>query len=141
MTLQYIKISSSANEPTRATEHSYGLDIRAAYAVVIPPHTRELIVTQLQIQVPFGCYERIAPRSGLAWKHEIDVCAGVIDADYRGEIMILLHNHGLKSFTIRPGDKIDQLICEKCFMPVVQEVESVEVTSRSHHGFGSTGVN
>jgi len=82
---------------------------------------------------------RIAPRSGLASKHFIDTGAGVIDADYRGQVKVLLFNHGASDFEVKEGDRIAQLVLEKICTPDVQEVEELEESVRGAGGFGSTG--
>ncbi|TQD90159.1 hypothetical protein C1H46_024323 [Malus baccata] len=84
-----------------------------------------------------GC---VAPRSGLAWKHSIDVGAGVIDADYRGPVGVVLFNFSDVDFEIKEGDRIAQLIIEKIITPDVVEVEDLDSTFRGAGGFGSTGV-
>lgn len=84
---------------------------------------------------------RIAPRSGLAVKHGISTGAGVIDADYRGQVKILLFNHGDKDFEVKEGDRIAQLILERIYTPEVVEVEELEESVRGAGGFGSTGTN
>lgn len=89
--------------------------------------------------MPAGCYGRVAPRSGLAAKHGIDVGAGVIDEDYRGNIGVVLFNHGKEAFEIKRGDRIAQLICERIVYPVLEEVEKLTETVRGAGGFGSTG--
>ena len=81
-----------------------------------------------------------APRSGLAWKHSIDVGAGVIDADYRGPVGVILFNHSDQDFAVKAGDRIAQLILERIVMPDVMEVEDLESTTRGSGGFGSTGI-
>jgi dUTP pyrophosphatase len=81
-----------------------------------------------------------APRSGLAWKHSIDVGAGVIDADYRGPLGVILFNHSDQDFAVKAGDRIAQLILEVIVTPEVVEVEDLESTIRGSGGFGSTGV-
>lgn len=81
-----------------------------------------------------------ASRSGLAWKHSIDVGAGVIDADYRGPVRVILFNHSDVDFEVKAGDRISQLIIEKIITPDVVEVESLDSTQRGEGGFGSTGV-
>lgn len=86
-----------------------------------------------------GCYGRIAPRSGLAWKNHIDVGAGVIDEDYRGNIGVVLFNHSNEDFKVIKGDRIAQLICQRIEYPVLQEVTNLDNTSRGAGGFGSTG--
>jgi len=93
--------------------------------------------------IPEGFYGRIAPRSGLAVKKSINVGAGVIDPDYRGEVRVLLFNLGDADFVVEAGDRIAQLILEQCATPPVVEVDSLDETLRSdgyNGGFGSTGV-
>ena len=91
--------------------------------------------------IPEGNYGRIAPRSGLAAKHSIDVGAGVIDSDYRGEVKVLLFNLSDTDFEVKPGDRIAQLIIEKYTMTEIQEVEGkLDDTVRGEGGFGSTGI-
>lgn len=81
-----------------------------------------------------------APRSGLALKHSIDVGAGVIDADYRGPVGVILFNHSDADFAVKPGDRIAQMIIEVIATPEVAEVEDLDATVRGDGGFGSTGV-
>ena len=82
---------------------------------------------------------RIAPRSGLASKHMIDTGAGVIDADYRGQVKVLLFNHGEKDFEVKEGDRVAQLVLERIYTPEVKEVQELEDSVRGAGGFGSTG--
>ena len=139
--MYYVKISSRAYTPVRTTPEAAGLDIRSAEETQIEPGERKLISTQLQIMIPPGHYGRIAPRSGIALHQQIDVCAGVIDSDYRGEIKILLHNHGTNIFYIRQGDRVAQLICERISFPILAEVPVLPNTTRGEKGFGSSGIN
>ena len=81
-----------------------------------------------------------APRSGLAWKHSIDVGAGVIDADYRGPVGVILFNHSDTDFEVKVGDRIAQLIIEVIMIPDVAEVDDLDSTARGSGGFGSTGI-
>lgn len=97
--------------------------------------------TGLAFAIPVGNYGRIAPRSGLAAKHSIDVGAGVIDADYRGEVRVLLFNHSDIDFAINEGDRIAQMIIEKYTLTDLVEVQELDDTVRGAGGFGSTGVN
>lgn len=104
---------------------------------------RALIKTGVRMALPFGQYGRIAPRSGLAYKNGIDVLAGVIDADYRGDVGVILLNTGDSDFVIRDGDRIAQIIIEKIDMDVLTIVDSIKdlgLTDRGEGGFGSTGV-
>jgi deoxyuridine 5'-triphosphate nucleotidohydrolase len=105
----------------------------------VPARGKALVDTQLSIAVPEGTYGRIAPRSGLAAKHSIDTGAGVIDADYRGTVMVLLFNYGEQDFAISAGDRVAQLILEKIVMAPLRQVDDLDVTSRGAGGFGSTG--
>lgn len=97
--------------------------------------------TDIQIEVPEGHYGRVAPRSGLAWKNSIDVGAGVIDEDYRGNVGVILFNFSDVNFEIKKGDRIAQLICERISYPTVVEVDTLSETARGEGGFGSTGTN
>lgn len=98
-----------------------------------------LCKTDLQIALPDGCYGRVAPRSGLAVKHFVDVGAGVVDADYRGNLCVVLFNFGKEDFKVKRGDRIAQLICEKISYPELEEVQRLDETVRGENGFGSSG--
>ncbi|XP_034473916.1 deoxyuridine 5'-triphosphate nucleotidohydrolase [Drosophila innubila] len=100
-----------------------------------------IVKTDLQVQVPEGSYGRVAPRSGLAVKNFIDVGAGVVDEDYRGNLGVVLFNHGDVDFDVKRGDRIAQFICERIFYPELEQVDKLEDTVRGEAGFGSTGVN
>ena len=112
----------------------------SAYDYVVPAKGKELVKTDLQIMVPEGCYGRVAPRSGLALKNFIDVGAGVVDSDYRGNVGVVLFNFSDEAFTVRRGDRVAQLICEKISYPdLEEEKENLSSTERGGNGFGSTG--
>lgn len=117
------------------------LYICSAYDYIVPARGKELVKTDIQIEVPEGCYGRVAPRSGLAWKNGIDVGAGVIDQDYRGNVGVILFNFSDVAFEVKKGDRVAQLICERITYPVVEEVKSLTDTIRGEGGFGSTGTN
>ncbi|XP_010106006.2 deoxyuridine 5'-triphosphate nucleotidohydrolase [Morus notabilis] len=134
------KLSEKAVLPSRGSPLSAGYDLSSATETKVPARGKALIPTDLSIAVPEGTYARIAPRSGLAWKHSIDVGAGVIDADYRGPVGVILFNHSDVDFEVKEGDRIAQLIIEKIITPDVVEVEDVDATVRGSGGFGSTGV-
>ena len=106
----------------------------------MPARGKKLIGTGIAMAIPIGNYGRIAPRSGLAAKHMIDVGAGVIDADYRGEVKVLLFNFGETDFAVSEGDRIAQLIVEKYTQTELVEVTDLSETERGEGGFGSTGV-
>jgi len=137
--LKFKRLSQIAFSPTRGSPMSAGFDLYSAYNHILSGHGKVLVETDIQILLPEGCYGRIAPRSGLAWKYFIDVGAGVIDSDYRGSIAVVLYNFGCDDFVIRPGDRIAQIICEKIEYPVLLEVDEIfHETQRGVNGFGST---
>jgi dUTP pyrophosphatase len=110
----------------------------------IEGHGKGISKTDIAMAIPPGYYGRVAPRSGLAVKHHIDVGAGVIDADYRGNVGVVLFNHSDNEFVITAGDRVAQLVIEKIITPEVVEVEDLDAlgsTARGAGGYGSTGVN
>ncbi|RDW70825.1 uncharacterized protein DSM5745_08336 [Aspergillus mulundensis] len=139
--LQVKKLTPAARAPTRGSAFAAGYDLYAAKEIVIPAKGKGLVDTGLAVAVPEGTYGRVAPRSGLASKHFIDVGAGVIDADYRGEVKVLLFNFSDVDFTIKEGDRVAQLVLERIFTPEVAVVEELAESVRGAGGFGSTGTN
>ena len=137
--LSFKKLDPEAVLPERASQSSAGLDLYSIEAVSLQPGERRLIRTGLAVAIPEGFYGRVAPRSGLAVKKGIDVLAGVIDADYRGEIGCLLYNTGNETITLPAQSKICQLIIEKIITPTAVWVDGLSNTSRGSGGFGSTG--
>ncbi|KAL7586134.1 deoxyuridine 5'-triphosphate nucleotidohydrolase [Lactuca sativa] len=134
------KLSEKAILPARGSSLAAGYDLSSAIDTKVPARGKALVPTDLSIAVPEGTYARIAPRSGLTWKHSIDVGAGVIDADYRGPVGVILFNHSDSDFEVKTGDRIAQLIIEKIITPEVVEVDDLDSTVRGAGGFGSTGV-
>lgn len=110
-------------------------------AVYLYPGARILVPTGLRLQIPEGWEVQVRPRSGLAWKHGITVVnsPGTIDADYRGEIKVILHNTGSETFTLKKGDRIAQLVMSPIFLVRFEEGVVDEDTERGSGGFGSTG--
>ncbi|NXW45421.1 DUT protein, partial [Nyctiprogne leucopyga] len=96
--LRFTKLSENACAPSRGSARAAGYDLYSAYDCVIPPMEKAVVKTDIQIALPSGCYGRVAPRSGLAAKHFIDVGAGVIDEDYRGNVGVVLFNFGKETF-------------------------------------------
>tara|TARA_B100000287_G_scaffold287272_1_gene270762 strand:+ start:464 stop:880 length:417 start_codon:yes stop_codon:yes gene_type:complete len=137
--LKFKLLSEDATLPTRATIGSAGLDLYASEETSISSGSRRVVKTDLSLAVPMGTYARIAPRSGLAFKHGIDVCAGVVDSDYRGPLGVVLSNLSDKTFEIKKGDRIAQLIIEQIAILDPVEVDSLDSTTRGSGGFGSTG--
>ena len=137
--LQVKRLTKSSKPPSRGSEFSAGYDLYASESVVVKSRDRALVPTGIAISVPSGTYGRIAPRSGLAVKHGIDVGAGVIDEDFCGEVKIVMFNHGDTDYTINASDRVAQLILEKIETPAVLEVRELQKTTRGSLGFGSTG--
>jgi dUTP pyrophosphatase len=129
--------------PAYETGHSAGMDLRACLqeSLMLKPLERYLVPTGLFIELPDGFEAQIRPRSGLAWKHGITVLntPGTIDADYRGEIRVILINLSDKEFVINNGDRICQLIINKYEQIDWEETEILNETSRGAGGFGHTG--
>jgi dUTP pyrophosphatase len=131
--------------PAYQTEGAAGLDLVAAIPahvkIVIEPGARELIPTGLQLQLPRGYEAQVRPRSGLALKNGVTVlnAPGTIDSDYRGEVGVILINHGREPFVIERGARIAQLVVAPVTRIALVEA-SVDTTSRGAGGFGSTGV-
>ena len=140
MPLGVKKLCYDAIVPTRGSDGAVGYDLYSSEDAVVPCQAgRALVGTGISISLPDGVYGRVAPRSGLAVKHCINVGAGVIDPDYTGEIKVVLFNHGFKDFEIKKGDRIAQLVLERCETPPIEEISIVEDTERGSGGFGSTG--
>ena len=134
------RLCNNAALPRRGTDGSAGYDLSAAQECIVPAKGKGIVKIELAISFPPGMYARIAPRFGLALKKFIDVGAGVIDQDYRGEVGVVLFNHGDSNFQVKQGDRIAQLILEKIETPVVQDVQELNETERGTGGFGSTGI-
>lgn len=133
-------LSENAIPPIRTSALAAGYDLSSVENTVVPARQRKLVHTGISVAIPVGHYGRVSPRSGLALKKGIDVGAGVCDADYRGEICVILFNHSDEDFEINAGDRIAQLILERISTPSVRVVDDLEETVRGENGFGSTGV-
>ena len=134
------KLRNNATVPKRGSEEAAGYDIASAEDTVVPVKGKAVVKTGISIAILEGCYGRIAPRSGLMVKKFIDVSAGVIDADYRGEVGVVLFNHSEEDFEVKPGDRIAQLILERIVTPQVKETTDLSRTERGSDGFESTGI-
>lgn len=137
--LSFKRLDPRAVLPSRGSESAAGLDIYAIEDLTIAPGERCLARTGLSVAIPEGYYGRVAPRSGLATKNGLDTLAGVIDADYRGEIGCLLYNAGSELIHLPAGSKICQLIIEKIITPTPAWADEISDTERGSGGFGSTG--
>ena len=133
------KLNQEAIIPTKGSQFSAGYDLYSIEDFEIESYDRKAISTGISIQIPHGCYGRIACRSSLAFHYGLDVGAGVIDEDYRGEIKVILFNHSKNNFKGKKGERIAQLIIERiCHCPI-EVVEDLNSTERGINGFGSTG--
>ena len=145
MNIKIKKVNSNAKLPYRATEGSAGADLFACLeeeSVILKPNERILIPTGIAISlsdINYGAF--IFPRSSLSSKFGISLanCVGVVDSDYRGEITVVLHNHGSVSQTIENGERIAQLIITPVLTPAYEETGRLSDTDRGMGGFGSTG--
>lgn len=127
--------------PAYATDGAAGMDVLSAEDVELAPGARAAVATGLALAIPSGYEIQVRPRSGLALKHAITVpnTPGTIDSDYRGELKIILINHGQESFAIARGDRIAQLVLAPVVQAAWDEVEELDETVRGAGGFGSTG--
>lgn len=137
--LRFKQLDPGAMLPTRGSVFSAGLDVYCIDDLSIGARERTGARTGLSVAIPEGFYGRVAPRSGLAVNHGLDVLSGVIDADYRGEIICILYNTGDARISLPKGSKMCQLIIEKIIMPAPVWAEDLEETLRGGGGFGSTG--
>ncbi len=140
-----IKIINTSNNPLPAyeTAHAAGMDLKAfiTEAIILKPNTRALIPTGLFMEIPFGFEAQVRPRSGLAFKHGITVLnsPGTIDADYRGEVKVLLINFGTEDFEIKTGERIAQMVIAKHETAEWEITTELSETNRGAGGYGSTG--
>ena len=136
-----IKADAGISLPGYATPGSSGLDLRAAEAAVIPAGERGCVGTGLFFEMPLGCEAQVRPRSGLALKHGVTVLntPGTIDSDYRGEIKVILINHGREDFRIEPGDRIAPIVFAVGTRVHLEKAEELDAAERASGGFGSTG--
>jgi dUTP pyrophosphatase len=137
--LRFKKRHALARLPTRGSPFAAGLDLYSVEELTMEAGQRALVATGLSVAIPEGFYGRVAPRSGLAIEQGLDVLAGVIDSDYRGEIRCALINHGTEPLQIEVGQRIAQLIIEAIATPEPTWADELEETARGAGGFGSTG--
>ena len=143
VTVKYFAETVFAKEPQKTTEESAGYDLYAAEAKTILPSKNELVCLDLHSAIPKGFCGRIFPRSSLIRDHNVTVEVGLIDADYRGLVYVLLFNHSERVFTVRTGDRIAQVVFLEKFdaqFGKVSKKEELGVTKRDSGGFGSTGL-
>ncbi|MGE0707893.1 MAG: dUTP diphosphatase [Planctomycetota bacterium] len=145
--LRILRLAHAADLPLPRyeTEHSAGLDLRAALPeeepLALHPGERALVPTGLRLEIPEGHEGQVRPRSGMAVRHGVTVlnAPGTIDADYRGEVQVILYNAGQQQHTITRGERIAQLVIAPVSRVVLEEARDLSTTERGEGGFGSTG--
>lgn len=127
--------------PAYATDGAAGMDVLAAEDVTLAPGARHAVATGLAVAIPSGFELQVRPRSGLSLKHGISVpnAPGTIDSDYRGEVKVILINHGAEPFEIVRGDRIAQLVLAPVTRATWLKIDELDETARGEGGFGSTG--
>ncbi len=141
--IKKLKNGAGLRLPEYQSEHASGMDLLAAVEsdLIIEPGRWALVPTGIAVEAPPGCEAQVRPRSGLALKHGIGLvnAPGTIDADYRGEIRVILINFGSEPFTVRRGDRVAQMVICPVLRAHVEEVEELGETERGDGGFGHTG--
>ena len=142
ITVRLFKINNEANIPSFAHKGDAGMDLVACEEIILPPGKSALVQTGLAIELPHGTEAQVRPRSGLALKHQVTVLntPGTIDEGYRGEIGVILINHGSQEFKVEKGMKVAQLVVKPVLSVNIEEIFNLTNTERSTSGFGSTGV-
>ena len=141
-TIKFVKINEDAIIPKFAHLSDAGMDVYASEAAELQAGEYKIVKTGLQMSMPFGYEAQVRPRSGLAAKFGVTVLntPGTIDCEYRGEVGVILINHGKNVFKIEKGDRIAQMVVNKLTRFEVKQVKTLEKTVRGEGGFGSTGV-
>jgi dUTP pyrophosphatase len=134
-----VLLGEGASLPEYASAGAAGADLRASEPVEIAPGARAAVPTAVRLQIPPGHVGLVWPRSGLAVRHGIDTMAGVIDSDYRGEVRVVLVNHGEEPFRVARGDRVAQLLLQRVERVAFAASAAIDDTDRGTGGFGSTG--
>lgn len=134
-----VRVTGAGTAPRYASAAAAGADLHAAEERVLDPGERAAVATAVHLELPPGHVGLVWPRSGLALKHGIDTLAGVIDSDYRGEVKVVLVNHGRQPFRIAPGDRIAQLLVQRVERVEFVAADALSETARGAGGFGSSG--
>ncbi len=134
-----VLLGEGASLPEYASAGAAGADLRASEPVEIAPGARAAVPTGVRLQIPPGHVGLVWPRSGLAVRHGIDTMAGVIDSDYRGEVRVVLVNHGEEPFRVARGDRVAQLLVQRVERAAFAASLAIDDTDRGAGGFGSTG--
>ncbi|NTU67373.1 MAG: dUTP diphosphatase [Chlorobiaceae bacterium] len=143
--LKIVRLNQNAALPAYATSHAAGMDVAACLAgpITVPPSSTALVPTGFCIEIPEGYEAQLRPRSGLALRYLISLpnTPATIDADYRGEVKVILINYGKEPFTVNHGDRIAQMVVARVDRVVFEEVAELSETPRGAGGFGHTGVS
>jgi dUTP pyrophosphatase len=134
-----VRLEGAGEMPAYASPAAAGADLRAAAEVALAPGERVAVPTGVHLEIPEGHVGLVWPRSGLAVKHGLDTLAGVIDSDYRGEVRVVLVNHGCEPVRLAAGDRIAQLLIQRVERAEFVRAEALAETARGEGGFGSTG--
>ena len=138
-TLRIKKLREDATVPTRQFDGDAGLDLYAAEAVTLPPGARAKIPTGIAVAVPKGMVGLIWDKSGLSNMHGLKTLGGVVDAGYRGEVLVGIVNLSSETYTVQKGHKVAQMLIQKIERVSLEVVDELDATDRGHGGFGSTG--
>jgi dUTP pyrophosphatase len=134
-----VRVAGAGELPLYGSDDAAGADLRAAEDLTLGPGERAAVATGIQVEIPPGHVGLVWPRSGLAVRHGLDTLAGVIDCDYRGEVRVVLVNHGREEVRLSRGDRIAQLLIQRVERAVFTKVDKLGQTDRGQGGFGSTG--
>lgn len=142
LVIKFAPLTEFAQKPMRGSEHAAGIDLRSAYEYMVPAHGNKLIKTDWKIEYPEGYFGKICSRSGLSLNHNIETGAGIVDADWRSGVSVVLNNLSGRDFYVAPGDRIAQLVCTPYITPTIKFCNSNDIpdTVRGSGGFGSTGI-
>jgi len=137
--LEVQKLDDMAVVPTKVNRSDAGYDLYALHGAIVQKHCHKLIKTGISMAIPEGYVGLIWPRSGMAYKHGIDVFAGVIDSSYRGDVGVILYNSQYSDYNVEQGDRIAQIVFQKVKDFDLQLVDNLDDTKRGSGGFGSSG--
>jgi len=139
MKVEIVVMENGGSVPSKGSTDAAGFDLHSNEDYTLEPKQRHLFKLGIRMAIPEGYYGQIAPRSGLAYKYGIQVLAGVIDSDYRGEVGVILYNSGDKALNVAKYDRIAQMLFKKVESPILVECLVLDETTRGIGGFGSTG--
>jgi dUTP pyrophosphatase len=137
--IHFKKLDKNAIAPSKANHTDAGYDLYALEDCIIPSQNRLMIKTGISMAIPDGYVGLIWPRSGLAVKHGLDTMAGVVDSGYRGEVCVVLQNHGYEPYNVKAGDRIAQILFQSILSVQMIETEELNNSDRGQSGFGSSG--